>query len=236
MTTPINPAPNGPQEPAGTSSDATGAADTGTDTTGAQSATQDPSPQGVDALPDWAQKEIKTAREYAARQRREAKAAKDATAQQSETVNKLMAALKAAGLPVGDDEPDPAQVADQLTRAQADAKAKAVELAVYRAAAKAGVDGDALLDSRSFLDSVSSLDLTANTFAQAVEDAVKGSGDRFKTNPQPQKTAPTKSGGDFNGAPNGKRQLTEADVARMSADEIDRALADGQLSALLGTT
>lgn len=234
MTTPINPAPNDPQEPAGTSTDATGTTDTGTGTNGAQGATQDPSAQSIDALPDWAQKEIKTAREYAARQRREARAAKDANEQQTEMVNKLMQALKAAGLPVGDEEPDPAQVADQLTRAQSDAKAKAVELAVYRAAAKAGVDGDALLDSRSFLDSLASLNPADGGFTQAVEDAIKGSGDRFKT--QPPKAAPTKSGGDFNGAPNAKRQLTEADVARMSPDEIDRALAEGQLSALLGTT
>lgn len=232
MTTPINPAPNGPQEPAGPSPNAPGTTDPGTGSTGAQGAGQDPPPQSVDALPDWAQKEIRTARDYAARQRREAKAAKDANEQQTETVNKLMTALRAAGLPVGDDEPDPAQVAEQLTRAQADAKAKAVELAVYRAAGKTGVDGDALLDSRSFLDSLSSLDPMATDFAQAVEDAVKASGARFKT--QPPKAAPTKSGGDFNGAPNGKRQLTEADVARMSPDEVDKALRDGQLSALLG--
>jgi hypothetical protein len=63
------------------------------------------------------------------------------------------------------------------TAAQAAAKQKDIELAVYRSASKAGGDPDALLDSRSFLAKVQALDPSSDKFnddvTKAIKDAVK---------------------------------------------------------------
>lgn len=72
---------------------------------------------------------------------------------------------------------DPAPDADALTRqiAEKDTEARQaqVELAVYRSAAKAGADADALLDSRNFLAALDGVDPTdGEKITAAITDAV----------------------------------------------------------------
>ncbi|MFF7295316.1 hypothetical protein [Streptomyces sp. NPDC008265] len=52
----------------------------------------------------------------------------------------------------------PEELAEQLTTSRAEARQTAVQLAVYRTAAAAGADPDALLDSRAFADSLADVD------------------------------------------------------------------------------
>lgn len=109
---------------------------------------------------------------------------------------KIAAALKALGIETGQE--DPVKVAEQA-KAERDAeKATArqaqLQLAIYRSAAKAGADADALLDSNTFLTSVKELDPSD---AKAVEDAIKAALD---TNPKLKAVqAATKSGPEHTG-------------------------------------
>jgi hypothetical protein len=102
-----------------------------------------------------------TAKAEIERLRRENGAARTNAKQQA--ADEARAALateigKAIGL-VKDDAPvDPAQLTEQLTTAQSDAKQARVELAVFRNADAAGADPQALLDSASFLKKAAALD------------------------------------------------------------------------------
>lgn len=89
----------------------------------------------------------------------------------------LDAIAKALGLKDGDDAPDPAQLTEQLTASQAEARQARVELAVFRGAAAHSGDPAALLDSRSFLTSVAQLDPADAGFDKAVSDAIKAAVD-----------------------------------------------------------
>jgi hypothetical protein len=84
-------------------------------------------------------------------------------------VDKIAAAL---GLGGADETPTVEQVTEQLTAAQRDARERAVDLAVYRAAGTAGVDPDALLDSTGFRRRVADLDPAAEGFAGQVASAI----------------------------------------------------------------
>lgn len=72
----------------------------------------------------------------------------------------------------GDGKPDPEKLAADLARAQDDARMRAVELAVYRAASDKNADPVALLDSRSFLDSVAELDPNTHDFPTRLSDKI----------------------------------------------------------------
>lgn len=129
-------------------------------------------------------------------------------------------------------------------RAQA-AEERAVELAyestVNRVAAKAGLDPEALLDSDSFRrkvgeeldddwepDDIDGLRAAVEKVAKSKEFA--GS-PRFTTS-----RAPARSGADMPGGPAGLRQLTDADLSRMTPEQIVAAQEKGQLNNLLGIT
>lgn len=113
------------------------------------------------------------------------------------------------------------------------------ELAVLRIAG--GDEGNRLLDSRKFMNSVKGLDPTGDAFAEKVKaamtpaaDADSGDQKNGKTTSTPGK-APSKSAGvDLNGGTTGaKKQLTRADLAGMSSAEIVKAQNDGLLDNLL---
>ncbi|MFD8948987.1 hypothetical protein ACFV0B_09060 [Streptomyces xanthophaeus] len=91
----------------------------------------------------------------------------------------------------------PEELTQQLTTAQAQARQTAVELAVYRTAATAGADPDALLDSRQFADSLANVD-PANT--DAVTAAIKAA---VLANPRlgVKVTGPPVGGREFGSAP-----------------------------------
>lgn len=157
-------------------------------------------------------------------------------AEQQDRILKLLA--EKAGVQIDDGAPpDPNKLAADLERARADAKQKAVELAVYRTAGKAGADADALLDSRAFQKAVADLDPAADDFAEQVTAAigtVVEANPRYKL-PEPAKPEPPKptvaksSGGEFTGTPGGNRQWTDEDVANASPAEVAKAMDEGLL-------
>lgn len=121
------------------------------------------------------------------------------TAAEQQQREVVRAFAKAAGIPLPDDQqaPDPAQLTQQLTAAQQAQRQTAVELAVYRTAAKHTADADALLDSRSFLKAVENLDPAADDFAAQVDAAIKTAVD---ANPKLKAgRAPGASGADHTG-------------------------------------
>lgn len=65
---------------------------------------------------------------------------------------------KALGLIKEDEQLDPTKLTEQLTASQAQVKQTQIELAVYQAASAAGANGNALLDSRAFLNKIASLE------------------------------------------------------------------------------
>lgn len=122
--------------------------------------------------------------------RTKAKAAEDRAA----------AILKAAGLEP-DEGQDPVKVAEAAAKERDEARDRArvteVQLAVFKAAPKLQGDGNALLDSNSFLAKVKDLDPTADDFATKVDDAIKAA---IQANPK-FKLAPAagRSGAEING-------------------------------------
>ena len=121
-----------------------------------------------------------------------------------------------------------------------------MELAVLRSAYASGVNGNALLDSRAFVATVTGLDPAAEDFAAQVTDAINTAvtanpayraaalapapaADPLTPPPAATPPPPTipRSGGEFNGAPGGQRQLTEEDAARMSPAEVWDAMKNG---------
>ena len=128
-------------------------------------------PGKVEDLPDWAQKLIKDTRSEAAGHRTKATAAET---KQAET---LAAIAKALGLGPADETPDPAKLTEQLTTAQTAQRAALVELAVFKAAGAHKADPAALLDSRTFLASVTDIDPSGSDFATKVDAAIKAAVD-----------------------------------------------------------
>jgi hypothetical protein len=207
---------------------------------------------GTDEVPAWAQRELKKLRDEAAGNRVKAKdlaeklAAKEAA--DAERMDKL---AKAFG--VKPEELTPEQIAEQAQAERDTSKAEAarladavrqskVELAVYRNAAALEADGNALLDSRSFLSEVAGLDPAADDFAEQVKAAITKTVDaqpQYKLTPgqpaAPPKPAPpavSKPSAEFSSPPPPARQLTEADVKRMSPSEVVDAMDKGLLSSL----
>lgn len=181
--------------------------------------------QSIDQLPDWAQKLIKDTRGEAASYRTKANSAEQAS---QATLDKIAQAL---GLKA-DDKPDPEALTKQLTTAQEQAKQHVIDLAVYRNAATAQANPDALLDSASFLAKVRALDPTAEDFTTQVNDAIKAA----VTNNPNLKTARAagSSGIEQTGGSGEQGQITEAQLARMTPEQIVEAQQKGLLKNLLG--
>ncbi|MGD6762050.1 hypothetical protein ACOKM5_24255 [Streptomyces sp. BH097] len=108
----------------------------------------------------------------------------------------------------------PEQLTEQLTTVQAQARATAVELAVYRTAQAAGADPDALLDSRQFAEAVAELD-PADTDAvkQAITAAVQAN-PRLAAQQQAPKKTSTRGGAEFGNG--GGAEVTPAQFAAMN--------------------
>lgn len=140
--------------------------------------------------------------------------------------------------------PTPEELAKQLEEARgetkesrAQARQTQVELAVYKTAGRHGGDPDALLDSRSFANAISKLDPSADGFDEAVGKAVKAAVDGNKKlaakAPEPKPETTPAGGAPMDGAPGGKRQLSKAEVDRMTPSQISKALAEGRLDSYL---
>lgn len=149
----------------------------------------------VEDLPEWAQKLIRDTRAEAAASRTSAKATAAEEAQRA-IVDKISEAL---GLRQGE-QVSPEQLQKQLSEAISKHRSTLVELAVLKAAPKAGANPEALLDSRAFLARVKDLDPSADGFGDQVGEAIKAA---VEANPRlaAQSTTSTasKTGGEING-------------------------------------
>jgi hypothetical protein len=114
---------------------------------------------------------------------------------QQDFVDKI---AKALGINGAGETPTVEQVTDQLTAAQQDARERAVDLAVYRAAGPASADPDALLDSTAFRKRVAELDPAADGFTEKVTAAITTA---VKDNPRlaAGPAAAPRSGGEITG-------------------------------------
>lgn len=153
---------------------------------------------------------------------------------------------KAFGLETDEAKPPtPEELAQQLAVEQTRTKASddrarqtEVELAVYKTASRHGGDPDALLDSRAFANAIAKLDPSSDGFDAAVGDAVKAAVEanaKLAAKAPETKPEPTPAGGaPMDGAGGGKRQLGAADVARMTPEELAKAVKDGRFKSYLG--
>lgn len=94
---------------------------------------------------------------------------------------------KALGL-AGDEPPDPAQLAQQVEAARDAAWASSVELQIFRTAGAAGANPEALLDSRSFIESLDDLyDLDPNSaeFRTALQAKVQEAAAKYPASTTP---------------------------------------------------
>jgi hypothetical protein len=183
-------------------------------------------------------------------------AALKASAAQAETDQAARNKALAVALGIAQEDVTPEQLAERAqaerdaaraesTQHVAQKRAADVELAVLRSAYASGVNGNALLDSRAFVATVTGLDPAAEDFGQQVTEAITAAvtanpGYKAAITPTPAAGALTpppaatpppptipRSGGEFNGAPGGSRQLTEEDAARMSPAEVWDAMKNG---------
>jgi hypothetical protein len=157
-------------------------------------------PQDISSLPDWAQRIITETRAEAA-QHRTAKQTATQEAQAAKTQRDQV--LKAMGLnPDGTDAPATTEaLTAQVEQQQAVAWTAAVELNVFRTAQAAGANGEALLDSRAFVDSLDAFtedDPQSPDFRTKLEAHIKAYVEQhptFKANATTT-TAPPRAGGD----------------------------------------
>lgn len=138
---------------------------------------------------------------------------------ETERVNAI---LKAAGIKT--DEPDPVEVASRST---AEAAAAKRELAIFKAASAAGADPTKLLDSNSFMSSVSGLDPSDGSAVSAAIQAALTANPSLKT-----ARAASASGIPLGGSGE-QGQVTEAQLAQMTPEQIVDAQSKGLLRDLL---
>jgi hypothetical protein len=148
--------------------------------------------------PDKAKAEIERLRAENGKDRTTAKtkAAEEARNELTQSIGKALGLIKD-----GDTKADPAELTKQIGALSTEATQAKTELAVYKAASKAGADADALLDSRGFLAKLTDIDPTdSKAITKAIDDAVKD-------NPKLKLVqAAGQSGADFTGGSGGNRK------------------------------
>ena len=175
------------------------------------------------ALPPWAQKALRDARAEAGKSRTQAKAnaANEARQQLAQDIGKALGLFDDDA----DEPPTPEQLTEQLresrgqlTSAQEQAVAAAIELSVYRTAAGLGANADRLLDSRAFCDEIDSIDVDPadrEAFATAVKERITAALDR---DPSLRAQSAGRSGGDMSAGtgdqpPSLEKRIAEAQAA-----------------------
>jgi len=168
---------------------------------------------------------------------------------------KQMDALAVAlGLKSGDEPPDPEKLAAELKAAQEKAQAEIsqrdnsirqsqIELAVLRNAGKHDANGDALLDSRSFMAKVGKLDPASDSFGDDLAEAIKSaveSSPQYKAGAKDEaggkdgsggRKPPARSGGEHT-HPGGNRQWTVEEakaIAKSDPKALQEAIKNGLL-------
>jgi hypothetical protein len=179
----------------------------------------------VEDLPAWAQKIITDTRGEAAQARVAAKAAADQATK--DLGDKLAVAL---GLKP-DAKTDPAALTALAEKAQSDARAASIQLAVFKAAGAHQGNPDALLDSTSFLAKVNTLDPTTADFGTQVGEAIKAA---VAANPSLKAARAAAASTVTNpGGTAETGQITEEQLKTMTSEQIAEAYGKGQLKALL---
>jgi hypothetical protein len=178
--------------------------------------------ESVDQLPAWAQKIITDTRKEAGDYRTKAQTAADNA--QKELTDKLAVAL---GLKP-DAATDPAALTASLTEAQSKATQSARELAIFKAAAATGADPTRLLDSNAFMSSVSGLDPADGAAITAAINAA------VAANPLLKAVQAASASGTELGGTGEQGQITEAQLAQMTPEQIVDAQTKGLLKNLLG--
>lgn len=159
----------------------------------------------------------------------------NAKAQAAEDARKELAQMLGKILDPEAPETDPAKLAANLTQSQTDAKQARVELAVFRAAATAGGDPAALLDSSSFLASLAAVDPSDSTAVSAAISAAIAANPRLGAAPgTPQAPAPNPAQGASATGSAAVAQITRAELAGMSPEAIEKARTEGRLDVVLG--
>lgn len=194
-------------------------------------------------------KDERTKRQAAEKKVADIQAALDAD--KAERQKQMDALAIAFGLKSGDEPPDPAKLAEELkaerekgqaeiSRRDSALRERTIELAVLRNAARHGGNGDALLDSRSFMAKVNGLDPSAGGFADDLAEAIKaavengpqykaaapkaddgkggsnGSGDGAQNGAG--RKPPARSGGEHT-TPGGQRQWTREEAAAVAKSD-----------------
>lgn len=204
-------------------------------------------PNSVDELPDWAQSEIRKARDEAAKYRTRAKdTAEEVAAKAKSEREELIQTLgRQLGL-VEDETNDPDKL---LTAAQQQAENAAKErdtlaqqIADYRRKDAVGnalskVDGNvdtALLQAVLHSDNAyNTLDINADDFSDQVSQIITNT---IESHPSLVQATHKASGVDTSNTRSGAaKPLTREDLAGMSADEINAAVKDGRLSHLMNS-
>jgi alkylhydroperoxidase family enzyme len=140
------------------------------------------------------------------------------------------AILAAAGITSDADPVEAAKTAaTERDTATAKALASARELAIYKAAGAAGADPAKLLDSNTFTASVSGIDPTDGPAVLAAITAALATNPNLKA-----ARAAGASSVDNPGGTGETGQITEAQLAQMTAEQISTAYDKGQLSHLIG--
>ncbi len=199
-----------------------GAATTEATTTEAPAAATEATAGSVDQLPDWAQKEIRQARDEAAKSRT---SKNDATKQAAEQARSALAQElgQLLGLVEGDKPPsvekltkdltEQKQTTDRMTTELREARA---ELVVWRNATDLGIDAGAVTDSRAFERALADLDPAAKTFAEDVKKAAQAAAEQ---NPKLKAAqAAGKSGAELNGG-TGEGAITQEKFQKMTGAE-----------------
>lgn len=167
----------------------------------------------IESLDPAAQKIIADLRKEAGDNRVKAKTESD----------RVEAILKAAGIKT--DEADPVAVAKSATAAATKATR---ELAVFKAAATSGADPSKLLDRASFLTSIAGIDPADGPAIKAAIDAAVAADTTLKAARAAGASAVETSGGTGEHG-----QITEAQLAHMTPEQISEAYEKGLLKHLL---
>ncbi|MDI9903796.1 hypothetical protein QM716_28425 [Rhodococcus sp. IEGM 1409] len=218
-----NPDPQGhPQSPAGTPP--APAVDPGTPPAATPPAATPPAAPAPD---DWATTfegltpaEVKTQLDNSRRWETRAKA----NHPKAEKYDQILAGLTGGSDPAT--PPDPAAIATSLTAAQQDARDTKVENAILRLAPGAAANANSLIDSRSFMDKIKSLDLdpTASDFTAKMTAEIQAA---ITTNPGFKIVAPVGVGVVVPGEGNSPENLPDIDAqiaAATKAGDIQAAM------------
>lgn len=182
--------------------------------------------QDVASLPPWAQKVIQDTRAEAAKYRTGSETAAKTAAEkaQQELVDRIAVA---AGLKK-DAATDPAALTQQLTQAQEAQKATERRLAVFSAAADTA-QANALLNRLDFTNSIAGLDPSDGPAFQAAVKAALDADPSLKTTRAVGASTADTGTGSGEGQP-----ITEAQLAQMTPEQVDKAYREGRLKHLLG--